>query len=86
MIKALIEREIRSAMKNNDTKTIKLYPEDRDCGAPSVERILKIFDGVSRHHLFNGDRFQQTFDPDLDALQRQVLRLMGIPIRIYRSE
>ncbi len=59
VVQALIEREIRNAMKAADTYSIPLYPELRDCPAPSAERVLEIFAGVSRH--VPHDRAGRTF-------------------------
>lgn len=46
---ALIEREIRTGMQQADLDKIRLYPELRNCTAPSTERILEIFAPVTRH-------------------------------------
>ncbi|HZW43605.1 MAG TPA: IS1634 family transposase, partial [Dermatophilaceae bacterium] len=42
LIAALIEREVRHGMTRAALDTIELYPELRDCKAPSTERILEI--------------------------------------------
>lgn len=47
-------------------------------------RTLEIFNGLSRHHLHRNGTDIQVFDPDLTALQRQVLRLLGIPTAAYQ--
>ncbi len=84
LVQALIERQIRTAMTDASTKTIPLYPEDRDCSAPSAARTLEIFNGLSRHHLYRGETQIHVFDPDLTPLQRQVLRLLDIPTAAYQ--
>ena len=84
LVQALIERQIRTAMADASTKTIPLYPEDRDCSAPSAARTLEIFNGLSRHHLHRHGTQLQVFDPDLTTLQHQVLRLLGIPTAVYQ--
>ena len=43
LVRALIEREIRRNMKEEDIASLPMYPEDRNCPAPSAERILAIF-------------------------------------------
>jgi len=84
IIQALIEREIRGAMKAANQAAIALYPELRDCSSPSAERILEIFAGVSRHVLRDGDgQVLKTFQPKLNRLQLQVLELLGIPQSAY---
>ena len=83
LIGALIERQIRDAMVRSKTKAIPLYPEDRDCAAPSAERVLEIFAPVTRHHLVRNGRLVQTFEPTLTELQEEVLRLLGIHTAYY---
>lgn len=85
LVRALIEREIRQRMKAEDLKTLPIYPEDRDCPAPSAERILAIFASLQRHELIDGGQVVQTFEPELTPTQRRVLRLLGLSPSIYRS-
>ena len=80
---ALIEREIRTSMKTQGLAGIPLYPELRNCPAPSAPRILEIFSDVQRHQLISGDHVVQTFQPQLTPLQQQVLDLLRIPASIY---
>lgn len=85
LVEALIERQIRLAMAKTHTTTIPLYPEDRDCTAPSATRVLEIFGGVSRHRLTRQGRVVQVFEPTLTPIQEQVLKLLGIPASVYRQ-
>lgn len=85
LVRALIEREIRRRMKDEDLATLPLYPEDRDCAAPSAERILSVFGTIQRHELIDGGRVIQTFEPELTGTQRRVLRLLGLSPSIYRA-
>ena len=79
LVQALIEREIRAAMKAANTHAIPLYPELRDCPAPSAARILEIFAGASRHMLRDANgQVLKVFEPELDPLQEQVLELLAI--------
>jgi transposase len=77
-VHALIERELRRAMEAHGVDQLPLYPERRRCRAPTADRILEIFGAVQRHHLSKDGRSVQRFDPDLDALQRRLLQLLGI--------
>ena len=61
------------------------YPEDRGCRAPTATRALAIFSGLARHRLLNGDHLAQVFPPQLSALQRQVLDLLGVPETTYTA-
>jgi transposase len=81
---ALIERQIRTAMRQADIDGIPLYPELRDCGAPSAERIFTVFADLARHQLRDRDgQLVQSFEPQLTELQEQVLGLLGIPATAY---
>ena len=83
LIGALIEREIRSAMKTANTTDIPLYPELRACPAPSAERILAIFTDLTRHELRHHGQHVQSFEAEPNTLQQQVLDLLGVPTTGY---
>lgn len=83
---ALIERQIRTAMAAAGTSAIPLYPELRACTAPSAERILALFNDVTRHELHHDGQVVQTFHPELTALQEQVLELLQIPTTNYTPD
>ena len=83
LIGALIEREIRTAMKTANTRDIPLYPELRACPAPSTERILEIFTDLTRHDLHQHGHHVQSFEAKLNPLQQQVLELLNIPTTNY---
>ena len=85
LTEALMERQIRNAMKAADLANIPLYPELRACPAPSAPRILDIFNGVARHHLIDHGHVAQTFEPTLTPLQHQVLDLLGIRTGAYTN-
>jgi transposase len=83
LVAALIEREIRTGMARAALNNIALYPEFRNCTAPSTERILEIFAPVTRHHLHREGTLVQTFEPELTTQQLQVLELLGLPPTAY---
>ena len=51
LVQALIEREIRQAMKRNAIEQLPLYPEQRQCKRPATEQILRLFALVQHHRL-----------------------------------
>ena len=85
LTEALIEREIRTSMKTEGLTGIPLYPELRNCPAPSAPRIFDIFGGVQRHHLISRGHVVQIFEPELTPLHHQVLDLLHIPASVYAS-
>lgn len=86
LICALIEREVRTGMRRAALANIALYPEYRDCKAPSTERILEIFATIARHQLHRDGTHIQTFQPELTNQQRQVLELLGLPPSAYTQQ
>jgi len=83
LVHALLERELRRAMASRGITELPLYPEDRDCRAPSADRILEIFAPLQRHLLCQDDRIVQRFDPELTPLQRKLLALLEISPRVF---
>ncbi len=84
LVQALIERELRLAMKRQAIEQLPLYPEQRQCVHPTTEQVLRLFSLTQRHTLIDGDSPVQIFDAQLTELQRQVLRLLGVPLLAYR--
>ena len=78
LVNALLERQVRQAMAECGIKRLPLYPEDRECRAPSAERILDVFGNLHRHLLSNDGAVIQRFDPELTPLHREVLRLARV--------
>lgn len=83
LICALIEREVRNGMRQAALENIALYPEFRDCKAPSTERILEIFATLARHRLHHDNAHIQTFQPELTSQQLQILELLALPPSAY---
>ena len=86
LTQALIEREIRHAMKICGIDSLPLYPEDRQCRAPSTEAIFLAFQGLQQHRLLRHESIVRTFPPTLNALQIQILNLLKVPKSLYSTE
>jgi transposase len=85
LLQALIERELRLAMKRERINELPLYPEQRLCKRPTTEQILRLFSLAERHVLTRSGRTVQVFDTDLTPLQRQVLELLGVHGSAFRG-
>jgi transposase len=85
LVQALIERELRLAMKREHIDELPLYPEQRQCRRPTTEQISRLFSLAERHKLIEGVHTVQVFDVPLTDLQRQVLTLLGVSERAFRS-
>ena len=86
MIYALVERAMRSAMKKAGLKSIPIYPENRECRRPSAEKILESLERISRHELRENDEVKEIFIDMLNDLQKEVLKLLEIPLTRYSAE
>ena len=82
MVATLIERQIRRAMKNLSIDALPLYPEDRPCPSPTMFDIARVFRGVERYEVVDGDRIT-VFPAQLNPLQTQLLELLDVPISLY---
>ena len=77
-VHALIERELRNAMEDRGLKSLRLYPEDRNCPAPTVARIIEAFGNLQSHTLSKAGKDVQRFHPELTDLQKQIIKLVGV--------
>ncbi len=85
LVHALLEREVRRGMAREKLDRLPLYPEERECKAPSTERILDLFAPLQRHRLRRKGRLVQIFEPDLNDLHRQILGLMRLPPALFKA-
>jgi transposase len=83
IVQTLLERELRQAMERAKIQSLPLYPEDRACRRPTTRKILDSFDGVQRHELTLPGREPEAFVTQLSPLQKQILKLLGIPLKSY---
>jgi transposase len=85
LLQALIERELRQAMRRERLKSLPLYPEERRCARPTTEQVLRLFSHAERHVLTSAARTVQTFETQFTPLQSQVLDLLGVPASAFRG-
>ena len=86
LIHALIERELRSAMRHATIAALPLYPESRNCTAPTAARVIEIFEPLYAHELRVAGEMVTSFHPTLSKLHRQVLDLLNVPATAYQAE
>jgi len=85
LVQALIERELRHAMKQEHIEELPLYPEQRQCAHPTTEQILRLFSLAQRHQLLKDGQTVQIFETELTDLQRQVLKLLGVSEKTFQA-
>ena len=80
-VHAQVERELRHAMEREGITDLYLYPEQRECKAPTAARVFDVFGNLQRHILRGEDKkVVQQFMPEFSKEQRQVLGLLRIPV------
>jgi transposase len=84
MVAALIERELRQKMFENNVDLLCSLPEGRPSKTPTIEQILRLFENQNRHALYEGDRLIKQFANPLTPVQSQILQLLSIPTSVYR--
>jgi transposase len=68
-VATLIERQLRKAMKDLSIDALPLYPEDRPCPYPTMFDIVRVFRGVERYEVVDGDEVT-VFPAQLNPLHR----------------
>jgi transposase len=85
LVESLLERQLRQAMEREQLESLPMYPEDRACRRPTARRVIDLFDGIHRHTLSDGSQAPTVFVTELSNLQRQILKLIGVPANAYRA-
>ena len=80
---ALLERELRQAMKREELDSLPMYPEGRACRCPTVRRLIDLFDPIQRHEIHQPSEAPTVVVTELTALQRHLLQLLHIPASDY---
>ena len=82
MVATLIERQLRIAMKRKSIKTLPIYPEERSCKYPTTFDIVRLFKGVERYEVVQGENIC-VFPAKLNKIQKQALDLLEVPVSLY---
>jgi transposase len=84
LVCALLERQLRNAMKQTGLSEIQILPEGRPSATPTTEQIVRVFSSCARHLLLSKDgQLIQTFADPLSPIQEQILKLLAIPSKVY---
>jgi transposase len=83
VVEALLERELRQAMRREEIEALPMYPEGRACRWPTARRLIDVFESIQRHTLAHGKRPPEVMVTELSRLQRNLLKLIGLPATDY---
>jgi transposase len=86
LVHALVERELRRAMAAKGIASLPLYYEDRACTAPTAARVIELLEPLSATGVLHAGELLAISPPEPDALQRQILSLLKVPLRAYGIE
>ena len=84
LTQALIERELRNAMRDRGITELPLYPEERTTSRPTAEQILRLYSLTQRNVISHNGIDLHAYEPELTDLQERVLDLLGVPASRYR--
>jgi transposase len=82
-VATLIERQLRQAMNQRSIPALPLYPEERPCPYPTMFDIVRLFGGVERYEVLEGEQVT-LFPAKLNRLQHQLLELLEVPTSLYQ--
>ena len=84
LVCALIERQLRNAMRERGLSHIQILPEERPSASPTTEQLIRVFGPCTRHLLLSQEgKLVQTFSHPLIPIQEQILSLLSIPQSVY---
>ena len=83
ILQAVIERQVRKIMKQDEIDAIPIYPEDRPAAHPTATKIFALFEGVSTYAVNRGIRRSECYRDELTPIQIKVLSLLGLEEKDY---
>ena len=83
LVEALLERELRQAMRRKEVESLPLYPEGRPCRWPTARRVIDLLEPVQRHTLTQGKRPAAVLVTELTRAQRRILNLLRLSPNDY---
>ena len=83
LVAAIIQRQLRNAMKANDIQRLQILPEERPSETPTWEQVQRLFANHAKYQLSRDNQLVKTFWDPLTKHQQQVLTLLEIPLSEY---
>lgn len=84
LVVALIERQLRMAMKAEGIEQLPVYPEERGSPRPTAQQVFRVLDGLRCHRLTSpSGTVHQTYTDDLTPRQATLARLLSISPKTY---
>ena len=78
MIQALIEREVRNGMRDQQLKSIEIYPENRGASHPTTSKVFNIFSHIFKYTIVENEKVTERYADELNAVHKSILDLLKI--------
>ncbi len=78
ILQAVIERQVRKMMKQEEIDALPIYPEDRPAAHPTATKIFALFEGLSTYTVKRGTHSAEHYRDELTPVQIKVLSLLGL--------
>ena len=84
LVQALLEREVRRQMEEQEVESLALYPERRPSDAPTAALVFSVLEGHRRHRLLDeqGQELRRFHDP-LSGPALELLELLSVDLAPY---
>jgi transposase len=84
LVQALLEREVRRRMEEEEVESLALYPEGRHSQAPTAELVINALEGLRRHRLLDAGGVElRRFHDELPEAAQEVLELLDVDCTPY---
>jgi transposase len=77
-LQALLEREVRKNMSAAKCEKMYIYPEDRECKAPTTSIVFDRFSQVSRYEIIENGKVVENYRDELTSAQKEILEILKI--------
>jgi transposase len=86
LVQALLEREVRKRMQEQEVESLALYPEKRHSAAPTAALVFNALEGHRRHRLLDEHGHElRSFHDELPEAAQEVLALLDFDTTPYGS-
>jgi len=83
LVAAIIQRQLRAAMKKKGIPALNTLPEERPSETPTWEQVQRLFANHAKYNLTKNRKLLTTFWDELNEQQETVLNLLQVPITEY---
>ena len=83
LVAAIVQRQLRLAMKTKGILELKTLPEERPSKTPTWEQVQRLFANHAKYNLTKNNSPLTTFWDEINEQQQTVLNLLEVPLTAY---